>query len=163
VYFGDCAGDDAAEPAELKTLQRWAAELGIEPGSDDAESGGVGRATGRATDSIDAFGLMRALGLLGIATDTRLAAALAMSSEMVRAAVQALPSGHVSSSARGLQLTAEGKGWLRAQLDIERSGVAADEANRVYCEFAEADAAFKHIVTAWQVRTVDGRDVINDH
>jgi pyruvate,orthophosphate dikinase len=106
---------------------------------------------------------MRALALLGMAAEARLATALATSSDAACAALASLSAGHVSRSPRGLQLTAEGKGWLRTRLEAERARIDRDAADRLYGEFADADTTFKRIVTAWQVRQVDGRDVINDH
>jgi pyruvate,orthophosphate dikinase len=159
IYLGDCAEAGGEEPVGRKTLQRWATELGIEPGSECAGEA----ASSETGDRVEAFALMRTLALLGVAADARLAAALATSTETARSAVEALPSGHVNRSARGLQLTMEGKAWLRMQLEAERGRTDQVTANRLYGEFAEADATFKRIVTAWQVRDVDGRDVINDH
>jgi pyruvate, orthophosphate dikinase len=163
VYLGDCAESRDNRRVELNTLLAWAADLGIEPGSepDDLSAAGGGR-------GVDPFTLMRAVALLGIAADARLAAVLAIPLDAARNALDALPPGHVSRSARGLQLTPDGKRWLQSQLAAERLRIDADRANSLYEQFTdeqftEADTVLKRVIAGWQVREVDGRDVINDH
>jgi pyruvate, orthophosphate dikinase len=158
VYLGDCAGSGGGQPAEVTTLLSWASELGIEPGSEPAASSTAGDACG-----VDPFVLMRSIALLGMAADTRLATVLSIPVDAVSKAVEALPSGHVGRSARGLQLTPDGKNWLQAQLAAERLRIDAARANCLYEQFAEMDMVLKRVIAGWQVREVDGRDVINDH
>jgi len=159
IYLGDCAESGGDPPTELNTLFAWGSELGIAPGGDPADAS-TARGDGRG---IDPFVLMRSIALLGIAADARLATVLAVPLDVARAAVDALPPGHVGRSARGLQLTPDGKRWLQAQLAAERMGVDAGRANSLYEAFAEVDTVLKRVIAGWQVREVDGRDVINDH
>jgi pyruvate,orthophosphate dikinase len=159
IYLGDCAESGGDQPVELNTLLGWASELGIEPGSDFADVS----AEGDDGCGVDPFVLMRSLGLLGVAADARLATVLAIPVDAARGAVDMLPPDHVTRSPRGLQLTPDGKRWLQAQLAAERTSVDAVRANGLYEEFAEVDAVLKRVIAGWQVREVDGRDVINDH
>ena len=165
VYLGDCVATGSEEPEELKTLKRWSAELGIELGDDspDVTVGDAVAPTKEDNAAADSFAVMRAIALLGLATEERIALSLATSTEAVRHIIDAAPSTHLNRTSRGLQLTPEGRGWLRGQLDAERDRTDRSAADRLYRNFVALDDRFKRLIVNWQVRTVDGRDVINDH
>jgi pyruvate,orthophosphate dikinase len=165
VYLGDCVAPGSEEPEELKTLRRWSVELGIELGDDapDATEGDVAAPTKASDATADAFAVIRAIALLGVATDERIALSLATSTESVRGVIDTAPSTHLNRTSRGLQLTPEGRGWLRGQLDAERDRTDRSTVDRLYRLFVALDDRFKRLIVNWQVRTVDGRDVINDH
>ena len=74
-----------------------------------------------------------------------------------------LAAGHAKESPRGLMITAEGKDWVGTLLDQEREGVDGAAMNEVYERFCDQNDAFKQLVTDWQIRTVDGEQVPNDH
>jgi pyruvate,orthophosphate dikinase len=112
---------------------------------------------------VNAFALMRALALLGIAGEERLAASLAVNAETVCCVIGSLESGHVNRTPRGLQIGPEGRAWLQVQLEAERARIDRAVADRLYRSFMVFDDGFKRLVAAWQVRTEDGREVRNDH
>jgi pyruvate,orthophosphate dikinase len=159
VYRGDCAVAGAAAPRELATLRAWAAELGRELG----EQGAADAPVAAESCTVDAFAVARALALLGFAAEERIATALVTSAEAVRQALALLPANHLNRTPRGLQLAPEGRTWLQAQLDAERACTDRAAAERLYGDFLTLDDRFKHLVSSWQMRNVDGRDVLNDH
>jgi pyruvate,orthophosphate dikinase len=175
VYLGDCVEVERDELPELQTLRLWASELGIELGCDD-DRRGMQVSGGAADATIDAFAVMRALALLGFATDERIAVSLAIPAEAVRRAIDGFPPGHLNRTARGLQVAPDGRAWLHACLDAERDGIDRAAADRAYQAFMSFDHRFKHLVTDWQMKTVNvgersdavlrtalGQTVANDH
>jgi pyruvate,orthophosphate dikinase len=165
VYLGDCVEAGCEEPPELQTLRRWASDLGTELGCEDTQvdTQVLGDPVHAGNRDLPAFAVMRALALLGFASDDRLAMSLVTSTEVVRCAIDALPAGHINRTPRGLQLAPEGRGWLQAQLDAERDCADRAAADRLYRNFMALDDRFKRLVADWQVRSIDGREVLNDH
>jgi pyruvate, orthophosphate dikinase len=164
VYLGHCVEASCDEPPELQTLRQWACELGIDLGCDDAQAVDSPAVAANAdARMVDAFAVMRALALLGFAAEDRIAIALGASTDIVRCAIDGLPPGHVNRTPRGLQIAPDGRAWLQAQLAAEREHTDQAAADRLYSSFVELDDRFKRLVAAWQVRTIDGREVINDH
>jgi pyruvate,orthophosphate dikinase len=159
VYRGDCVETGDAEPRELVTLRGWAAELGIDLGEELTDG------TQAVADAcvVDAFAMARALALLGFATEERIAVALVTSAEAVRQALALLPADHLNRTPRGLQLAPEARAWLQAKLDAERAATDRVAAERLYGDFLTLDERFKRLVASWQMRAVDGREVLNDH
>jgi pyruvate,orthophosphate dikinase len=162
IYLGDCVESARGEPAELQTLRRWGAELGLELGCGEADRRGRADAEAEPCE-LSVFAVTRALALLGFASIDRLAVALMTSADVVRGVVDGLPSGHVNATPRGLQVAPPGRQWLQTQLDMERGGIDAAAAARLYRQFMTHDECFKRLVASWQMRTVDGREVLNDH
>jgi pyruvate,orthophosphate dikinase len=159
VYRGDCVETKDAEPRELATLRGWATELGIDLGEEAAD----GAPVAAEACTVDGFAVARALALLGSASEERIAVALVTSVDAVRHALALLPEDHLNRTPRGLQLAPEGRIRLQAKLDEERAGMDRATAERLYGDFLTRDDRFKRLVASWQMRTVDGRDVLNDH
>ena len=165
IYLGDCVEAGQGEPVELQTLRRWAAEAGLPlggeqdagPGTEPARSAPAGAA------EVNAFAVMRALALLGFASGERVAAALMTSPETVGKVLQTLPQAHIGKAPRGLHVTPQGRAWLSGQLKAEREAVDHAAAERLYRDFMTLDARFKQLVTDWQIKTIDGQKVPNDH
>ena len=162
IYLGDCVEAGQGEPVELQTLRRWAVEAGLELGGDRG-SAAEPIATGLAGDDVDAFAVVRALALLGFASVERVASAVAASPEAVSKILETLPPPHIGKAPRGLHVTPDGRAWLSGQLKVERDAVDRGAAERRYHDFMVLDARFKQLVTDWQIRTVDGKRVPNDH
>jgi pyruvate,orthophosphate dikinase len=167
IYLGDCVEADHAEPGELYTLRRWAAEVGVRLGDEvvaDAGHPATLENTNVDAADVDAFCVLRALSLLGFASCERLAIALAASVEVVGQIIDALLTNHIDRGAtRGLHVTPEGRAWLSALLKAERDCVDRGVAEGLYQRFMALDACFKEVVTDWQVKMVDGQAIANDH
>jgi pyruvate,orthophosphate dikinase len=181
VFAGEVSGSRAIAP-EAKVLLAWAAELGIAVGGPDDEgadagvagrAGGPGQAgrhaagpaAGSSGPTVDPGLVARALLVKGHATLESLALAFGTQAEQLRPMVDHLvAAGIVETAPAGLRLTGPGKlhalGLFASDRD-ETGGEAACVA--ALDEFLELDRRMKDTVTAWQLREVDGRQVINDH
>jgi pyruvate,orthophosphate dikinase len=163
IYLGDCVEAGQGEPIELQTLRRWAVEAGLELGGDRERSAEPEAPANDMLGDVDAFAVMRALALLGFATIERVAATVAASPEAVNKIIETLPQAHIGKAPRGLHVTAEGRVWLLGQLKAERDRIDRGAAEKLYQEFMGLDTRFKQLVTDWQIKTIDGKRVPNDH
>ena len=126
---------------------------------------GARPAAGSSGPTIDPDLLARSLLVKGHATRESLALAFGTQMEQVGPTVDHLvAAGIVQTAPAGLRLTGPGKlhtlGLFASDRD-ETGGEAACVA--ALDEFVELDLRMKDTVTAWQLREVDGRQVINDH
>jgi hypothetical protein len=112
---------------------------------------------------VDAFAVVRALALLGLASVERVATAVAAQPDAVGNILEALPQTHIGKAPRGLHVTPEGRAWLAAQLKAERESADQGAAERLYQDFMRLDVRFKQLVTDWQIKTIDGKRLPNDH
>jgi hypothetical protein len=71
--------------------------------------------------------------------------------------------GAVDVGDAGYSLTPPGTAWLDERLAAERAARPPELLRALYGEFEEHNARLKKIVTAWQMRQVDGAVVPNDH
>jgi len=153
---------------EAATLIGWAEQLGIPIG----ESAHVARtpveaprvAAGSA-GQLAADDLMRTLLVKGTADPENLATASVGSIEQVGAALERLlEEGLVEASGGAFRLTGSGRlraGELFAE-DRERLG-GREACGAALDGFAALDRRMKDTVTAWQLRDVDGEQILNDH
>lgn len=74
-----------------------------------------------------------------------------------------LQRGWAEDTRLGLRLTADGKAEAQRRIDSERAALDAAAMQAVYARFCALNTGFKQLVTDWQMRSVDGRPVINDH
>ncbi len=163
IYLGDCVEAGQGEPLELQTLRRWAADAGLELGGDRDSVVEPAAMTDGVAGNVDAFAVVRALALLGFATVERVAIAVAAPPEAVGKILEALPETHIGKAPRGLHVTPEGRAWLAGQLKGERECADHRAAERLYQDFMKLDVRFKQLVTDWQIKTIDGKRVPNDH
>jgi pyruvate,orthophosphate dikinase len=165
VFAGVVEGSTEVAP-EAATLLAWAAELGISVGGDGTES----RAEATPAEAAESAELcsddvVRGLMIKGLVTPEGLATSLACAADAVATLLDGLVAENLAEmAAESYRLTGEGK--LKA-LDIfaaerERAGGEAIcvEALDV---FLALDHRMKDLVTAWQMRTVDGEQTFNDH
>jgi len=71
--------------------------------------------------------------------------------------------GDITETPRGLMLTSAGRASLAADIAAEREGLDAEKVNAVYERFSVLNARFKPLMADWQLRQVDGVEVLNDH
>jgi pyruvate,orthophosphate dikinase len=155
VYEGDRRlADQDDHPLDLpavRTLRRWAADLGIEPGAGNEPAQASGSRSARDAD-VSLLEFARTVQLKGLCTPDRAAAALAIAQHRIDALLDAHGS-HFQSTPRGVLLTPEGREWLASALDAERTSLDRAALNRVYERFTELNARFKELVSTWQLHT----------
>ncbi|OLC26574.1 MAG: hypothetical protein AUH40_03580 [Chloroflexi bacterium 13_1_40CM_65_17] len=161
VFAGVIAGSTAIAP-EATILLAWARELRIKledsppPGRGEGQGEGLGQATEED--------VLRALVIKGSATLESLADAVLTTSDKVRSVVERLiNAGLVESTPDGVRLTGSGKRTGASQLAADRNRWGGDHANAALESFGALDLKVKEAVTAWQLREVDGAQVLNDH
>lgn len=166
VYLDELAGTWQVAP-EAATLLAWAAELGIEIKGgqptlrDRVEDTQPGPATERGVGADD---ILRALLIKGAVTsDTLTEALLAARTRVDELATTLSDEGLVEFHGGALRLPPNGK--LRALSLCEADRASFGEARCVeHLEaFHEFDVQVKEIITAWQLREMDGEQVLNDH
>ncbi|HJW23101.1 MAG TPA: pyruvate, phosphate dikinase [Candidatus Limnocylindrales bacterium] len=163
---------------EVAILRGWARELGIEvPGPRPREArtpspalelpptpapaAGVGMAPTTAISRDDALVALRVKGYASVdSLATGLCVPPAVASSVL---ADLVADGLAEQAADAYRLTADGK--VAAQAAVERSVArwGRERAGAALEEFVVLDRRMKEAVTAWQVRTVDGQEVLNDH
>ena len=108
--------------------------------------------------------LIISLRIKGFGKSENLAEALGIEPEACSALLAELKQAGLSDDTRvGARLTPAGKARADEILTAERIGAdaakVADQAER----FTPVNSAFKHLITRWQMREVDGKQVRNDH
>jgi pyruvate,orthophosphate dikinase len=162
VFAGEVGGHEEVAP-EATVLLRWAAELGIEvpsaaePATEAATGGAV--VEGVADDDV--------LGWLHIKTISAadaLAASLLASEEALQPVVDRLTEeGLLGRAAGSLLLTEAGTARAEELHRATREAWGDAAATAALDAFLPLDQRMKDTVTAWQMRDVDGEQVINDH
>lgn len=145
------------ELEEVRVLRAWRAELDQSTGS---------RATPDAEDGLemDLAEVRRIVGLKGVASADSLVtvlgcgpgrAAAAIAALVDEGAAQELPGGRVRLTSKARATVDELFRRDAARLHTVIEAVMDD--------FHAVNGAFKELVTAWQMRFVDGTEVVNDH
>jgi len=147
------------ELEEVRVLRAWRAELqrpsGPRTGTEfDPE-------VGPAPDPVE---VLRVVGLKGMASADSLADVLGCGSAQAEAAIAALVGEGVAQELPGgrVRLTPEALAEVEAlfRRDSERLRTVVEP---VMHGFHAVDSAFKELVTSWQMRLIDGIEVVNDH
>ncbi|MHB8578171.1 MAG: hypothetical protein ACYDCQ_22905, partial [Dehalococcoidia bacterium] len=150
LYLGNRRIADATEPAEVRTLRRWAADLGMEPGAGiSAPSVKPDRA------ELTLLELARTVQLKGLCTAKRAAAVLGAESEAAETLIAANEQ-LFRSTPRGMALTPDGRAWVMDQLTAERASVAEGALDSCYARFLRLNERFKRLVSEWQLAPADG-------
>lgn len=172
VLLGSHPGVGAEMP-EVRLLRRWQAELAGDGPVDDDPPTATGTGPGPADES-DADGdpgeeltpdlCRRLLVLKGMATAEALAALARVEAEAMAAVVEALVAeGHAMPGPGGrVLLTPDGTAAAEAAYAAE-AAVAGPYIEPHLDVFHHLNHRFKQVVTDWQMRTVDGQQVLNDH
>jgi pyruvate, orthophosphate dikinase len=162
VYDGAVAGQEVPVP-EVATLLDWARDAGIElPVSEDMP--GAAQAHPGAARPVTAEGIIRCLSIKGTATSDVLADALLTTAATVDAETGALTAaGLVIATAGLIRLSDAGTARANALTEADRRLWGGETAAAALDAFLPLDAGVKETVTAWQLRDVDGKQVLNDH
>jgi DNA-binding MarR family transcriptional regulator len=110
--------------------------------------------------------VLLALSASGASAPDQIARSTGLATASVAAAIEELrDSGRISTAAappERARLTEAGRAAAGEVLERERAAFGADVAAR-YARFRALDRALKEAITRWQVRTVGGVEVANDH
>ena len=157
VFLGAVEGRCEVVP-EAATLLGWASEAGIPIGTEPAAV--VAAPIASATPGA----VLRALAIKGFATVENLADAVQCGGTEVQPVLDELiAAGLAEPSAGAFRLTPAGRGRGQALLGEDRDGWGAGQALSALDAFLALDGSMKEIVTAWQMREVDGAQAFNDH
>ncbi|MGZ8501508.1 MAG: PEP/pyruvate-binding domain-containing protein, partial [Candidatus Limnocylindrales bacterium] len=174
VFDGIVTGSSAIVP-EAETLRRWARELGVEIGDSPQAGDASLTASASAYDSTgqremnglaraDRGTVLSALAIKGYATMDGLAEALFATPDGVGSLLDGLMAeGLVERAAGSFRLTADGRDVASRILAADRDRWGSDRGDAVLDSFLDLDQRMKEVVTAWQVREVDGSQAVNDH
>jgi pyruvate, orthophosphate dikinase len=161
VYEGAVDLHEVVVEAAL-TLREWAVELGIALEDDaggDMAAAPVASGHGPAPEPEE---IRWFLSIRGMAGTDMLAEVFACQSGHVEVLVESMLSiGHLEETRLGVKLTPTGADLAREAAELERAAALVDV--DLLDEFARLDHVMKEIVTAWQMRDVDGEQVFNDH
>ncbi|MFK8024449.1 MAG: pyruvate, phosphate dikinase [Ilumatobacter sp.] len=145
---------DEVEVPEVAVLRAWARDVEVTASVTDS----------RHAEEVTADTVGRALALKGMADADAIAIILGGTVEQVEPVLAALVgAGKASEMPRGrVRATPE----LKAEIDESYAADAAIVRHDIDAqmeEFHTLDASFKALVTDWQMRTVDGEQIPNDH
>ncbi len=188
IFAGAVAGESEIVP-EAVTLLAWAQELGVDlaaaaaaaPASGaplPSNGADAGAATLTATTAVEVVpppgpegsagpgrdDVLRALLIKGFATPEGLAEAFSVPRETVASLLDRLVAdGLVALAAGSFRLTGDGRSVAVEGIAAERARLGPEAAAAAIEAFAALDRRMKETVTAWQMREVDGQQVLNDH
>ncbi|MGH1369521.1 MAG: hypothetical protein ACRBCL_12990 [Maritimibacter sp.] len=104
------------------------------------------------------------LGIKGFGKTDALAESMGMSEADLAPVLARLEQDGLTSPTRvGVRLSPDGKARYEAIVAQQRGALDADRLEAEHDQFVPLNAAFKTLVTDWQMREVDGAQVINDH
>jgi len=151
---------------EAARLLAWARELGVDLEEEDRARDE--RATGevRGGQGMDDGheALVRALAIRGHVMPEQLAPMLDLGpAEAAERLERAVADGLARTNAGMSSLTDAGKALATQLLAADRATWAPQAAQAALDRFIDLDGRMKTIVTAWQMREVDGQPVLNDH
>ena len=163
VFAGAVAGTATIVP-EAATLLGWARDLGIEIPAPEGPAGATPAEASAAAGAPTVETAVRALTVKGIAEAAGLATVLRSPEAAVAPALeQAVAAGLVKSAGGMFSLTPEGKERGAALVAADRELWGRANAEAALDAFVPFDKHMKAVVTAWQMREVDGQQVLNDH
>ena len=174
IFDGIVAGTTAIVP-EAETLRTWARELGIAIG-DGSKAGDAplspraSPAAGRGHQGIDGLAMVdrdtivSTLAIKGYATPVGLSEALFATQDDVGSLLDGLiADGFAEPAAHSFRLTTSGKDVASRILAADRDRWGSEHGGAMLDSFLALDQRMKDIVTAWQMRDVDGSQTLNHH
>ncbi len=161
--FGGAVESMTTVVPEAATLLAWAKELGIE--IEPEEDAGVSAAEVPAGDGVVATDdVVRALAIKGYVMPDMLAPALGVSPDEAQELLDRLVADGIVKESGGMySLTDDGKALGVEMIAADRETWGPADAEAALDGFLVLDGRMKIIVTAWQMKEVDGEQVLNDH
>jgi pyruvate, orthophosphate dikinase len=158
IFAGWLKGSSVVSP-EAEVMVAWAQDEGIELGHRVVE-----KTTEPSTMEPTAADVIRALALKEVATVDALASAVFSTREKMELLTDELArDGLVKTGTASISLTDAGKARVRGFTTADRNDWGAENAVAALDAFLKFDIEVKETVTAWQLRSVDGLNVPNDH
>ncbi len=163
VLLGTVSGGAQIVP-EAALLLAWAEELGIDV---EPKEETVGEATG--DDALNREALLHVMLIKGFVTPNDLAPILFADPEAVAAELDDLVAEGLAELLGGsalagmFQLSEDGKSIAAERIAADRERWGQASADRALDDLLPLDLRMKEIMTGWQLREVDGDQVINDH
>jgi pyruvate,orthophosphate dikinase len=143
LYEGDCCAPGVEEIPELRIIREWAREPLFRGGEEEA------------TAEASLLDVVRTIQLKGLCSPERAAAALGAATRQVEALIAA-NEGLFKPTPRGLALTPEGRTWLSARLQEERTSIDSAAMDACYERFTPLNEQFKRLVSDWQRSSAHG-------
>ena len=169
IFLGEEVGETVIVP-EAEQLLGWADEMGIDIVAEDEEEAVVTDAESTSHNDDEAAGagevesMIRLLAIKGFATPDAAAAALQTTEEDASGTLdQMTADGLVQMMGSMFSLSDDGKAVAGELLAEDRETWGAERAEAGLDSFLGLDGRMKVIVTAWQMREVDGAPALNDH
>jgi pyruvate, orthophosphate dikinase len=164
VFAGSVHASMTVTP-EAAVLIGWARELGIDIGAtEEHEAMSDEPPDTSAGDEVDRDDVLRCLAIKGYVTPELLAPALGVPAETAAGLLDRLAAdGLVVASSGMFSLSADGKAVGGEILEVDRAAWGPSAAEAALDGFIALDGRMKSIVTAWQMKTLDGQPVLNDH
>ncbi len=166
VFIGAVASGAEVVP-EAGKLLAWAAELEIKIGSPAGDEKGAETVSDTAELSREA--IIHVMGIKGFVTPNDLAPILFATPEAVATEIDALAAEGLANLLGGsalagmFQLTDDGKAVAAEGIAADRESWGIDNATKALDDLLPLDNRMKAIMTDWQMREVDGQQVLNDH
>lgn len=163
IFVGEIETETVVSP-EARTLLAWADELGMDISQLVDADGPKGSGSADADAHVTPDDAVRAIHIKGFVTAEALAPVLMTSIERVEPLLSDLETeGLVKPVGEMYQLTESGKDRADTLMSEDREEWSVERASTALDGFLPLDARMKEIVTAWQMREIDGEQVMNDH
>ena len=162
IYGGAVESISTIAP-EAATLLAWAHELSIDIKL--REEGAVNvQAVVPDEGDVGNDVVVRMLAIKGYVTPEMLAPALGVSAEEASGLLERLTADGIAKDSGGMfSLTDDGKALGAEMIAADRETWGAENATAALDAFLVLDGQMKTIVTSWQMREVNGEQVLNDH
>jgi pyruvate,orthophosphate dikinase len=161
------AGTETLPVPEATILLTWARKLGIDIAPTREGTSAVSdeeAMPAEAEAQIDRNTLIRTLAIKGFVTADALAEIFGVSEDTIGAALDGLVADGVALLAGPMfQLTDDGKSVAGQLSTADQEAWGLDRATAALDSFLAIDVRMKEIVTAWQMKQIDGEIVLNDH
>jgi pyruvate,orthophosphate dikinase len=167
IFEGEVCGAAEIVPEAAKLLT-WARDLGITIADGDGTANGKAAveapADASGASAVTRADVIRGLFVKGSSTSEGLASYLLADQASVEPQLgEVVTAGLAISSAGAYRLTGEGKLEGADLMTAERERWGSCNADAALDDFVPFDHRMKETVTAWQVRDLDGQQVLNDH